>query len=285
MQTNTPNQDISALNETTLVLGAKGKTGHRIVRQLEAAGRSVRIGSRSASPAFDWHEPSGWNQVIDGVSAIYIAYHPDLASPGATEAIERLIEVAREHGVRKLVLLSGRGEEEAQRCEQLVLNSGIPSTVVRCAWFNQNFSENFMRDMVMAGTIALPVNGVREPFIDVDDIADVAIAALTEEGHEGEIYELTGPELLSFDQVATTLSEATGRQVTFQSIPHADFMTGMRGAGLPDELTELIDYLFTVVLDGRNESLADGVERALGRPPRRFADYARRATAEGFWKS
>ncbi|MGB6221384.1 MAG: NmrA family NAD(P)-binding protein [Haloferula sp.] len=283
MQTTTPNNITSALNETTLVLGANGKTGQRVVRQLKELGRSVRIGSRSASPAFDWHDPSGWGQVIEGVTSIYIAYHPDLASPGATEAIEKLIEVARNHKVRKLVLLSGRGEEEAQHCEQLVLNSGIPSTVVRCAWFNQNFSENFMRDMVLGGTIALPVNGVREPFVDVDDIADVAIAALTEDGHDGQIYELTGPELLNFDQAATELSKATGREIRFQPISHADFMTGMSAADLPDELTQLIDYLFTEVLDGRNEYLTDGVQRALGRPPRNFADYASKAAAEGYW--
>ncbi len=285
MQTNTTKQVEPVLNETTLVLGANGKTGQRIIRQLEAAGRPVRIGSRSADPAFEWHDPSGWSRVIEGVSAIYIAYHPDLASPGAAAAIKTLTEVARDHGVRRLVLLSGRGEEEARRCERLVLDSGIPSTVVRCAWFNQNFSENFMRDMVLDGTIALPVNGVREPFVDADDIADVAFAALTEDGHDGEIYELTGPELVSFDEVAEQLSGATGREIRFRSISHADFMAGMAEAKLPGELTRLIDYLFTEVLDGRNETLADGVQRALGRAPRSFADYARKAAAEGYWNA
>ena len=285
MKATTPNQETFAPNGTTLVLGANGKTGRRVVQLLEQAGHPVRIGSRSATPAFDWHDRSGWGDAIDGVSAIYIAYHPDLASPGAVDAIEALIGLARDRQVGKLVLLSGRGEDEAQRCEKLVLDSGIPSTVVRCAWFNQNFSENFMRDMVVDGTIALPVNGVREPFVDVNDIAEVAVAALTGAGHEGEIYELTGPELLTFGEAAAELSRATGREVRFQQIPHEDFMAGVRASGLPVELADLIGYLFTEVLDGRNESLADGVQRALGRPPRKFADFAREANVAGSWNS
>jgi len=283
MQTTTTIQDTPALTETTLVLGASGKTGHRIVRQLQARGHAVRVGSRSATPAFDWHDRSTWSALIEGAGAIYIAYYPDLASPGAAENIEALVALARRSGVRKLVLLSGRGEAEAQRCERIVLGSGIPSTVVRAAWFHQNFSENFMRDMVLDGTIALPVDGVREPFVDADDIADVAVAALTEDGHDGEIYEVTGPELLSFDQVASVLSAATGREIRFQRVSREDYMAGIEAARLPSELIQLIDYLFTEVLDGRNEFLADGVERALGRPPGSFSRYAERAAAQGSW--
>ena len=283
MMKTTPNQIPSTQNETTLVLGANGKTGRRIVRQLQERGHGVRIGSRSAIPAFDWDDRSGWSEIIEGVSAIYIAYYPDLAVPGAADAIEALIALARDHGVRKLVLLSGRGEEEAQRCEKLVLDSGIPSTVVRCAWFNQNFSENFLRDMVLDGTIALPVNGVREPFVDVDDIADVAVAALTEEGHAGQLYEMTGPELLTFPEAVEKIADATGRDIRFQSITREDFITGLSANQLPDDLVTLLDYLFTTVLDGRNEQVSDGVQRALSREPRDFASYARNVVAQGLW--
>ena len=271
--TNT-HQVTSTSAQTTLVLGATGKTGRRVVERLQARSHRVRPASRSTSPAFDWHEPATWDDAIRGTGAIYIAYHPDLAVPGATDHIEKLVERARAHGVARLVLLSGRGEEEAQRCEQIVLSSGIPSTVLRCAWFNQNFSESFLRDMVVDGTIALPVDGVREPFVDADDIADAAVAALTEDGHAGQLYELTGPELLSFSDLASQLSAATGRDIQFRQISHADFMAGLRAAGLPDGFTDLVGYLFTEVLDGRNESLADGVQRALSRPPKPFSEFA-----------
>jgi uncharacterized protein YbjT (DUF2867 family) len=268
---------------TTLVLGGNGKTGRRIVERLRAQGRSVRVGSRSGSPAFDWHDSSNWAEVFDGVEAMYIAYHPDLAVPGASEHIRELVSVAKEKDVQRVVLLSGRGEEEAQLCERIVMNSGIPATVVRCGWFNQNFSESFLRDMVMSGTIALPVNQVREAFVDADDIADVAVAALTEAGHAGEIYEITGPRLMTFQEVAQEISEETGLAVNFVEIAQADFLAGLEAAGLPEDMVQLIDYLFTKVLDGRNEYLGDGVQRALGRDPMDFRDFMEKTAANGEW--
>lgn len=274
-----------AATESTLVIGGNGKTGRRIVQRLEEMGENVRVGSRSSTPAFDWTDRSTWKEALCGATSIYISYHPDLAAPGASDAIRTLVEEAGKNDVERLVLLSGRGEEEAQLCEAIVMDSDIPSTVVRASWFNQNFSENFIRDMIVDGTIYLPVGNVLEPFIDADDIADVAVAALTEDGHEGEIYEVTGPELLSFAETAEKLSEATGREIRFQQIPHEAFIEGLRSQQLPAELVSLLDYLFTQVLDGRNAYLSDGVQRALGREPIDFSSYAEKAFEQGYWNS
>jgi uncharacterized protein YbjT (DUF2867 family) len=247
-------------------------------------GRAVRIGSRQAELPFDWDDRSTWAPALAGVDTIYISYAPDLAVPAAVPAIRELVELAKEAGVRKLVLLSGRGEVEAQRCEQIVQDSGLDWTILRCSWFNQNFSENFMRDMVLDGVVALPAGDVREPFVDADDIADVAVAALTESGHAGQLYEITGPELLSFDEVVATVARAAGRSVAFHRISRAAFTQGLEAAQLPPELIKLLDYLLHTVLDGRNAWLGDGVQRALGREPRRFSDYATAAAAQGFWE-
>lgn len=214
---------------------------------------------------------------------MYVAYHPDLAVPGASEHIRELVAIAKEKGVRKIVLLSGRGEEEAQLCERIVMNSGVPATVVRCSWFNQNFTESFLRDMVLGGTIALPVSTVREPFVDAEDIADVAVAALTEDGHAGEIYELTGPRLMTFAETAQEISAQTGRALQFVEIPIDDFVAGLKAAELPEGMVKLIEYLITEVLDGRNESLGDGVQRALGREPRDFSEFVAAAHARRIW--
>ncbi|MCZ6664650.1 MAG: NAD(P)H-binding protein, partial [Gammaproteobacteria bacterium] len=170
-----------------LVIGATGKTGRRITQRLAEKGHDVRSGSRQSDPPFDWGDESTWDAVLDGVTAVYISYAPDLAIAGATEAIRAFVERAVRHGVRRLVLLSGRGEEEAQRCEHIVQRADIEWTVVRASWFCQNFSEGAFLDMVLAGEIALPAGDVPEPFVDVDDIADVAVAALTEDGHAGQI--------------------------------------------------------------------------------------------------
>lgn len=281
----TVTHDTSLSDGPILVLGGTGKTGRRIVDTLTAIGRSVRVGSRSANPSFDWGDPTGWEAVLDGVSAIYISYYPDLAVPGAKDAVARLTEMALARGIKRLVLMSGRGEEEAQAAEKVVMDSGADWTVLRCAWFAQNFSENFLRDGVMAGEILLPVGAVREPFIDADDIADAAVAALTQDGHVGELYELTGPRLLSFDEVATILTEATGQEIAFRQVPAESYVQGLKAAGLPSELIDLVLYLMTTVLDGRNEWIADGVQRALGRPARDFMDYAGDAAAAGAWRA
>jgi len=269
----------------TLVLGATGKTGSRIVQRLNGLNVPVRIGSRSATPTFDWHRESSWDNCLHGVETVYISYAPDLAIPGATDAIRALLSAAKRHGVRRAVLLSGRGETEAQACESLVMQSGLQWTVVRASWFNQNFSEGAFIDMVQAGAIALPAGDVPEPFVDVDDIADVAVAALTQSGHQGEIYEVTGPRLLTFGDVARELSIATGRTIIHQPIPHDTFVAGAAASGAPEEVVWIMDYLFSTVLDGRNAYLSDGIVRALGRPPKDFAAYAQEVAAAGTWRA
>jgi len=270
--------------KTTLVLGGTGKTGRRIAEQLAARKTPVRIGSRSATPAFDWENRSTWPAALANVDAIYISYYPDLAAPGATAAVRALTEMAVASGVRRLVLLSGRGEPEAQRCEEIVKNSGAQWTVLRCSWFNQNFSENYLLEPILAGEVALPAPNVGEPFVDADDIADAAVAALTDDKHAGQLYELTGPRLLTFADAIAEIARASGREIRYVQVSMEDYVAVLEQAQLPAEFVALIKYLFTEVLDGRNAHLTDGVHRALGRAPRDFAEYARRAAASGAWQ-
>jgi uncharacterized protein YbjT (DUF2867 family) len=259
-----------------LILGATGKTGRRVLDRLADRGVPTRAGSRSADPSFDWNDRSTWAPALEGVGGVYISYYPDLAIPGAADTVGAFAELA---AGRRLVLLSGRGEEEAQRTEELVLAAGPEATVVRASWFSQNFSESYMADGVLEGVVALPVDGTPEPFVDAGDIADVAVAALTEPGHAGQVYEVTGPRLLTFEAAVREIAEATGRDVRLQRVPLDEYV-----AAVPPDLLWLLRYLFTEVLDGRNAQVTDGVQRALGRPPRDFADFAREAAAGGVWR-
>ena len=268
---------------TILVLGATGKTGRRIVERLQARGVPTRASSRTAQPPFDWADRDTWAPALSGVAAVYVTYYPDLAVPGAPEAVGELARLAGEQGVQRLVLLSGRGEEEAQRSEEVVKEAGIDWTILRSSWFDQNFSEGFLIDSVLEGAVALPVGGVREPFVHADDLADIAVAALTEDGHAGQLYEVTGPRLLSYADAVAEIAAATGRDVRFETISMDEFAGGLAQAGLSDDEAWLVKYLFSEVMDGRNESLTDGVQRALGREPRDFADYTREAAASGVW--
>jgi uncharacterized protein YbjT (DUF2867 family) len=270
------------MNTTTLVLSGTGKTGRRVAERLWALDRPVRVGSRRGAPPFDWDDRRSWAEALDGVDSVYIAYYPDLAFPGAAEAIGALSRAAVASGVRRLVLLSGR-EAQAVPSEEAVRAAGVESTVIRASWFAQNFSEHFLLEAVRAGVIALPAGDVAEPFIDVDDIAEIAVAALTEDGHAGELYEVTGPRLLTFADVAAELTLATGRQIRYLAVSPAAYRKLAVEQGVPaDEVDELIE-LFGRVLDGRNARLTDDVRRVLGRPARDFADYARAAAASGVW--
>ncbi len=268
----------------TLVLGGTGKIGHRVVERLTRRGMSTRVASRASHPAFDWNDRRGWNAVLNGVATVYISYAPDLAIPGATDTVRAFVERAVAQGVKRLVLLSGRGEDEAQRCERIVQQAGVEWTVVRASWFSQNFSEGAFLDMVLGGMVSLPAGDVAEPFIDADDIADVAVAALADEGHHGEVYEVTGPRCLTFAAAVEAIATAEGREIQYVRIPREAFRAGVAESGAPDDVAWLLDYLFSTVLDGRNAQTGDGVRCALGREPKDFSEYARQSAASGVWK-
>jgi uncharacterized protein YbjT (DUF2867 family) len=264
-----------------LVIGGNGKTGRRVVKRLQHMGHDVRSASRSSRPRFDWQDASNWNEVLKGVEALYVTYHPDLSVPGASGHIRALLGAAEKQKVKRIVLLSGRGEEEAQYCERLLMNSRIAWTIVRCAWFNQNFSESFLRDLLMDGTLAVPNADVGEGYLDADDIAEVVTTVLTEDGHDGRIYDLTGPELLTFADVAAIFTEVTGRGAHVVDFSREEFIKGLQAAHLPEDMVRLVDYLFNEVLDGRNAVLSDGVQRVLGRPPRDFRSFLLEAHTAG----
>ncbi|MEW2397210.1 NAD(P)H-binding protein [Streptomyces sp. NPDC046862] len=261
-----------------LVIGGTGKTGRRVAERLASLGHSVRIGSRSSEPSFVWEDTGSWKAALDGVDAVYLT-HPDITVPGSGEQIAAFSRAAVDSGVRRLVLLSARGDATLHTIEEGVRNSGADWTVVRPGWFNQNFSEGFFLDAVLAGEIVLPVGDVAEAFVDIDDIADVVVAALTDDRHIGKTYELSGPRLLTFADVAEELSRATGREITYIPLTPEQFRASLRENGLPEDLADG----YAQNLDGRNAYLVHGVEEALGRTPRDFSDYAREATATGVW--
>lgn len=262
-----------------LLIGGTGKTGRRVAHKLTALGRPVRIGSRSGEPAFDWNEPATWGPALEGVDRVYVTYYPDLGFPGAVEQVGAFARAAVAAGAGRLVLLSGRGEDAAQRSEEALKASGADWTVVRAAWFHQNFDEDFFLGPVLAGEIALPTADAVEPFVDTDDIADVVVAALTDDRHIGRTYELSGPRLLSFSDVAAELSKVTGREIAYVPVSDGAYRAVLRENGLPEDFAEL----FALILDGRNAHVVHGVEEVLGRKPRDFADYAREAAARGVW--
>ncbi len=265
-----------------LVVGATGKTGSRVAAKLEEKSVSVRRGARRSETPFDWEDQNTWAPVLTGVSKAYVTYFPDLAFPGAVEKLEAFAKVALDTGLKHMVLLSGRGEHFAGLGEQVVRDSGLSFTIVRSAWFAQNFSEGYLRDPILGGILPMPGGDIAEPIIDIDDIADVVVAALTEEGHLAKRYEVTGPRLMTFAEMADVLSETLGRPIRHVPISFDDFHANVAASG-DDFVADVFTQIARETLDGRNAHVADGVEQALGRKPRDFAQFATTAASAGFW--
>ena len=272
------------MTHNVIVIGGTGKTGRRVVEGLQKLNHHVRISSRSGTPAFDWDDPSTYAPALRGMDRAYIVYYPDLAVPGAKRAIEQLTEAALQEGLEKVVLLSGKGEKEAQACEEIVANSGLNYTLVRASWFNQNFSEGAFLEFVLAGQLALPMPEAEIPFVDADDIADVVTKVLVDDQYNGRTITVTGPRKMTFAEAANTLAQGIGRHIQYIPISIEEFKEGMKAAGLPDSYVWLFGYLFKEVLGNPdNQDVSEDVLQVLGRPATDFKDYVLKTAQSGVW--
>ena len=272
------------MQDKILVIGGTGKTGRKVVEKLQKKGIEVRIGSRSSSPSFDWQKPEAWPAALEGINKAYISFQPDLAVPGAKEAIEELVKVARNAGTKKLVLLSGKGEREAELCEQIVMQSGIDYTIIRASWFSQNFSESFFLDPILAGHVATAQAEAQIPFVDTDDISDVAVEVLLNDEHNGQLYELTGARTLTFKEVVDEIGQATGREIGFTAVSLEAYKQMLEEAGVPADYVWLVNYLFAEVIgDPAVSEISHDIEKVLGRKPKDFSTYVAETAATGVW--
>jgi uncharacterized protein YbjT (DUF2867 family) len=267
-----------------LILGGNGKTGRRVAQLLkENSNAEVYIGSRNGIPPFYWENPETWSEVIEGIDTVYITFQPDLAIPSAPETIQKFTNLASQNGIQKIVLLSGRGEKEAQVCEEIVKSTAKNWTIVRSSWFNQNFSESIFLEPILAGYVAIARAETPEPFTDADDIAAVVTEALLDEKHNGKTYELTGPRLLNFEQAVAEIAQITGRKIQFQSLSVYEYINMLREYQVPEDELWLVNYLFSEVLDGRNSSVTSDIEKILGRKATDFTEYVQKTALTGVW--
>ncbi|TDO83057.1 uncharacterized protein YbjT (DUF2867 family) [Flavobacterium chryseum] len=272
-------------NKNILVLGANGKTGSRVIERLQKIDEAViRIGSRNAAQPFDWENPATWYAVLHEIDSVYITFQPDLAVPAAAEIIQQFATLATNLGVQKMVLLSGRGEKEAQLCEEIIKNTAKNWTIVRASWFNQNFSESFFLEPILAGFVALPRAEALEPFTDANDITDVVVECLLHD-HNNQTYELTGPKLLTFPEAVAEIAKATHKEIQFQAVTLEEYKQMLREYQIPEDHIWLVNYLFEQVLDGRNSQITNDIEKVLGRKPTDFETYAKETAKTGIWNA
>ncbi|GGP83808.1 NAD(P)H-binding protein [Saccharothrix coeruleofusca] len=274
-------------DSTTLVLGATGKTGRRIVPRLRLRGTPVRTASRSSSTRFDWSDPGGWDAALRGVTAVYVV------APTVPGPVHEFVARAEAAGVRRLVLLSGRGADtwgdsafglDMRSAEDAVRGSALEWTVLRASNFDQNFDEDVFHAPLVAGELALPADAVPEPFVDVEDIADAAVAVLTQPGrHAGRVYELTGPRALTFAEAVELISRASGREIAYRRITPAEYAATLVEQGLDEHSAHHVAEMFVLMARGLLATTTDDLATVLGRPPRTFEDYVVRTAASGAW--
>ncbi len=270
-----------------LVLGASGKTGRRVAARLRLHGRAVRLASRSSATPFDWSEPGGWGAALEGARAVY------LVAPPVPGPAHEFVAKAQTAGVQRLVLLSGRGADswgdsefgrDMRSAEDAVRASALEWTILRPNNFDQNFDEDLFHPALVAGELALPAGAVPEPFIDVEDVADVAAAVLTEPGkHAGQIYELSGPRALTFADAVEVISRAAGLPITYKQISAAEYTAMLVEQGAGEDDAHHVAEMFVMMERGLLSAPTDGVAAVLDRPPRTFEDFALRAAAAGAW--
>ncbi|GAA1185244.1 NAD(P)H-binding protein [Streptomyces hebeiensis] len=276
-------------NDTTLVLGATGKTGRRVVARLRLRGTPVRAASRSSRTRFDWTDPGGWDEALRGVAVAYVV------APGVPGPVHEFVARAEAAGVRRLVLLSGRGADtwgdstfglDMRSAEDAVRGSALEWTVLRASNFDQNFDEDVFHAPLVAGELALPADAVPEPFIDVDDVADAAAAVLTGTAgrHAGRIYELTGPRALTFGEAVELISRASGRPITYRRISPGEYAATLVEQGLSEDDAHHVAEMFVLMERGLIAATTDDLATVLGRAPRTFEDYVVRAAAAGAWR-
>ncbi|SEL09053.1 Uncharacterized conserved protein YbjT, contains NAD(P)-binding and DUF2867 domains [Aquimarina amphilecti] len=271
-------------SENILVIGGTGKTGRRVAENLTQLGHNVRVVGRKTNPVFDWENTDTYDAALKNMDRAYIVYYPDLAVPGSRDAISTLTKKALEAGLEKVVLLSGKGETEAEACEEIVANSGLNYTLVRASWFNQNFSEGAFLEFVLNGTVALPMPDAEIPFVDVNDIADVVSKVIVDDSYNGQTITVTGPQKRTFKEVVEIMAEATNKHIQFVPISIEEFKEGMKKAGLPDSYVWLFGYLFQEVLGNpENQEVSDDVAKVLGKPAIDFETFAKQTAATGIW--
>ncbi|WP_026047688.1 MULTISPECIES: NmrA family NAD(P)-binding protein [Streptomyces] len=272
---------------THLVLGATGKTGRRIAARLRVRGTPVRAASRSSRVRFDWSEPDGWDTVLRDVDVAYVVPPP---VPGPVHAFVARASAA---GVRRLVLLSGRGAddwgdspfgEHMRSAEEAVRGSSLEWTLLRASNFAQNFDEDIFHAPLVAGGLALPAGEVPEPFVDIEDLADAAVAVMTGgKRHAGRVYELSGPRALTFDRAVELIALASGRPLTYRRITPDAYITDLIGQGLSRPEAEDIAAMFGLMESGVIAGTTDDLPALLGRAPRTFEEYVARTAATGAW--
>jgi len=271
---------MKSLTKNVLIIGGKGKNGRRVAEKLKSHKFNPIVTTRTINAHveneryFDWNDSSTFGPALKNIEIVYIV-HPDTSMLGAEQQIEGLITEMMNQSVSKAVLLSGRGQASVEKCEKILMQSQLDWTVIRSAWFNQNFSEGHFLHGIRSGEVTFMADTVKEPFVDLEDLSDVVVECLIDAVHNGKIYEVTGPELLTFAEAVNVIGVKLKRNIQYQYLNQEAYRQYLKNAGLDEFIAAHMTQAFSEILDGRNENIGKGVTHVLGRDPIKFTDFVK----------
>lgn len=279
--------------DTILVLGATGNVGSQVVKQLAAARANIRAAVHSTSKAdtikgngvtfveIDFNKLETIQAAFVGVEKVFLLTPP---FPNMAEIVANLVEAAKKAGVKHIVKQSGLGTGTEPKAtllgwhwegEKMIEASGIPFTFLRPNSFMQNYSNTSGKTIKTQSAFYKPMEDAKVSLVDVRDIAAVAVAALTQSGHEGKAYDITGPEALSNEEIAEIISTIVGRKITYKDVSDDKASFGMKAAGMPEVLVDAFIELNRIQKQGRASAVSPVVEQVTGKKPIFFEQFAR----------
>jgi uncharacterized protein YbjT (DUF2867 family) len=275
------------MSKKILVIGASSKVGTALVELLSEAGEGVKaasrtelsgLGSNAEHVTFDYDNSGTWDGALEGVDRVFLMARPmDIE---ADQVVNPFVDKAVAAGVRRIVIMTALGVDASddiplRKAELHLQSKSVEHVILRPTWFDQNFSAGFIGDSIRtAGGFYLPAEDAKVGFIDARDIAAVAVKALTEDGHAGKAYPLTGGQALTHTDAASIISDAAGKEITYTSVPEDDARKGMLEQGWPEPAVDYMLMLFSSIRAGAASNTTDTVQQVLGRAPISFEQFA-----------
>lgn len=266
-----------------LVTGATGTIGQALIKQLQTKNADFVAGVRNVEEAkkklpsvsnfveFDFSNSATYEGAVENIDSVFVLGPPIVLN--LEELVAPFLDFLKGKGINRVVYLSALGSENMKlltfhtTLTQKIKDDGFDYTILKPSFFAQNFKNYEWENITERGVVYVPAGTGKAGFVDVNDIAAVAAAALTEDGHSGKTYEITGPEILGYQDAANLLSEVMGKQIVYPNPTPEEFGATLKQAGAPDFIASYMIDVYSMILNNHVNVLSNHVEEVTGKKP------------------